>query len=100
MFDHQSHFAPNAACPLRMSFEGKPTTLKDAVGLVIQFIKQHCLPGGPDVRPNGADIGNGQQIEHLEVFAGLHLVGKIDNHRFIGEVASLGDMCKDQMLAY
>src|SRR6266567_5332125 len=89
--------------PLAACLQPEVAPLQHLESLLIELLEQKRLPFGPDVGADPLDVGIGQEVEHLQVFALSHLPGKLDDHPFIVEVAALGnvrhqDVVPDQKL--
>ena len=65
--------------------------MTDGLGLVIKRAEQLRLPAVPHARPDRANVGGGEDEEHLQALQILHHGGEILDGLAIREIARLRD---------
>jgi hypothetical protein len=80
--------------------DGAVTARQHRLGLEIQGAQQLALPAVPDPRPDGADVGNGQDEQQLETLRALHDGGKVEDGLEVVEIAHLRGLAHQQVMAH
>ena len=68
--------------------------------IAVQLAQQHGLPVVPGGRPHAANVADGQHRQQIQPFPGFHGLCKIAHCAQIAEIALLGNVRHQQMIAH
>jgi hypothetical protein len=74
------------------------TAGQQRLAFVIERAQQLALPAVEDIRPDGTDVGDGQDQQQLQPFQALHLAGEVLDRLAVGEIARLRDGAHVEMV--